>query len=67
MSLLTNTCYSLVDRFNAIHVASIHNDVAYEKTCRVVPGSGGLNTAPNELEGVYALNWASNLWADTPA
>jgi hypothetical protein len=24
-----------------------------------------LSPAPNELEGVYALNWASNIWADT--
>jgi hypothetical protein len=30
-----------------------------------VTGSGGISTAPNELEGVYALNWASNIWADT--
>ena len=63
--VLTNTCYSFVDRLNVIHVASVHGYVAAEKTFRAVAGAGGLSAAPNELEGVYALNWASNIWADT--
>ena len=25
----------------------------------------GVSPGPTELEGVYALNWASNIWADT--
>ena len=65
--MLANTCYSFVDRLSVIHVASVHTYVALEKTFRAVPGAGGLSTAPNELEGVYALNWASNIWADTLA
>ena len=65
--MVTNTCYSFVDQLNVIHVASVHTYVAAEKTFRAVPGAGGLSTAPNELEGVYALNWASNIWADTLA
>jgi hypothetical protein len=24
-----------------------------------------LSTQPNELEGIYAWNWAKNIWADT--
>lgn len=65
--MLANTCYSFVDRLNVIHVASVHTCVASEKTFRAVAGSGGHSTAPNALEGVYALNWASNIWADTLA
>ena len=63
--MLTNTCYSFVDTKNVIHVASVHEYVAVDKTYKTVATSGGVSTAPNELEGVYALNWASNIWADT--
>ena len=63
--MLTNTCYSFVDTKNVIHVASVHEYVAAEKTFKTVAGSGGVSTGPSELEGVYALNWASNIWADT--
>jgi NADPH-dependent 2,4-dienoyl-CoA reductase/sulfur reductase-like enzyme len=63
--MLTNTCYSFVDAKNAIHVASVHEYVAAEKTFKAVAGSGGLSTAPNELEGTYAWNWARTIWADS--
>ena len=63
--MLTNTCYSYVDNKNVVHVASVHSYVAAEKTFKTVPGSGGLSPAPNELEGIYAWNWAQNIWADT--
>jgi sulfide dehydrogenase [flavocytochrome c] flavoprotein subunit len=65
--MLTNTCYSFVDNKNVIHVASVHEYVVAEKTFKAVAGSGGVSTGPTELEGVYALNWASNIWADTLA
>ncbi|MBW8721798.1 MAG: FAD-dependent oxidoreductase [Polaromonas sp.] len=65
--MLTNTCYSFVDNKSVIHVASVHEYVVAEKTFKAVPGSGGVSTGPTELEGVYALNWASNIWADTLA
>ncbi|HSV50730.1 MAG TPA: NAD(P)/FAD-dependent oxidoreductase [Burkholderiaceae bacterium] len=65
--LLTNTCYSFVDNKNVVHVASVHEYVAAEKTFKTVAGSGGLSPGPTELEGVYAMNWASNIWADTLA
>ena len=48
-----------------VHVASVHEYVAAEKTFKTVAGSGGLSSAPNELEGVYAWNWARTIWADT--
>jgi sulfide dehydrogenase [flavocytochrome c] flavoprotein chain len=65
--MLTNTCYSFVDNKNVIHVASVHEYVAAEKTFKTVAGSGGVSAGPTELEGVYALNWANNIWADTLA
>ena len=62
---LSNTCYSFVNDKLVVHVASVHQFDAAEKTYKTVPGSGGVSTAPNELEGVYAWNWARNIWADT--
>ena len=63
--MLTNTCYSFTDAKNVVHVASVHEYVAAEKTFKTVAGSGGLSSAPNELEGVYAWNWARAIWADS--
>jgi len=63
--LLTNTCYSFVSDKLVIHVASVHQYNADEKTFKTVPGSGGLSIEPNALEGTYAWNWAQNIWADT--
>jgi len=63
--MLTNTCYSFVDDRNVVHVASVHEYVAAEKTFKAVAGSGGLSAAPSELEGRYAMSWARNIWQDT--
>jgi NADPH-dependent 2,4-dienoyl-CoA reductase/sulfur reductase-like enzyme len=63
--MLTNTCYSFVDAENVIHVASVHEYVADDKTFKTVPGSGGVSAQRNELEGRYALVWARNIWADS--
>ncbi len=63
--MLTNTCYSFVDTKNVIHVASVHEYVAAEKTFKAVAGSGGVSAGPTELEGAYALSWANNIWADS--
>jgi sulfide dehydrogenase [flavocytochrome c] flavoprotein subunit len=63
--MLTNTCYSFVSDREAIHVASVHAWDAQKKTLLVVPGSGGLSGAANELEAAYAMNWAENIWSDT--
>ena len=62
---LSNTCYSFVNDKLVVHVASVHQYDAKDKTYKTVPGSGGVSTAPNELEGIYAWNWAQNIWADT--
>jgi sulfide dehydrogenase [flavocytochrome c] flavoprotein chain len=61
--MLTNTCYSFVSDKDVIHVASVHAYDAERKTMITVPGSGGLSATASELEGVYAMNWARNLWA----
>jgi NADPH-dependent 2,4-dienoyl-CoA reductase/sulfur reductase-like enzyme len=63
--MLTNTCYSFVSSKEVIHVASVHQYVAAERTFRTVAGSGGVSAARNELEAVYALAWAKNIWADS--
>jgi len=59
-----NTCYSFIDDKNVVHVASVHRYDAAQKTMVTIPGSGGLSSAQNELEGVYAISWARNVWAD---
>jgi hypothetical protein len=63
--VLTNTCYSFVNEREVVHVASVHQYIAAEKTFKTVPGSGGLSPAPTTLEGVYAWGWARNIWADS--
>ncbi len=62
--MLTNTCYSFIDDRNVVHVASVHEYVAAERTFKVVQGAGGLSAGPTELEGSYANHWARTIWAD---
>jgi NADH dehydrogenase FAD-containing subunit len=63
--MLTNTCYSFVSSSEVIHVASVHEFVAAERTFKTVPGSGGVSTARSQLEASYAMSWARNIWADS--
>ena len=65
--MLTNTCYSFISDKDVIHVASVHAYDAEQKTLLAVKGSGGVSAAESELEGVYAVDWARNIWADTLA
>jgi sulfite dehydrogenase len=62
--MMVNTCYSFVNDKEVIHVASVHQYDVAEKTMKVVQGSGGVSAAPTELEGVYGLAWAQNIWND---
>ncbi|MFM7484515.1 MAG: NAD(P)/FAD-dependent oxidoreductase [Burkholderiaceae bacterium] len=62
--MLTNTCYSFIDDRNVVHVASVHEYLATERTFKVVQGAGGLSAEPSELEGSYANHWARTIWAD---
>ena len=67
MPIYNNTCYSFVSDEDVVHVASVHRYDAAQKTMLTVPGSGGVSSAANELEGKYAMAWARNIWADTLA
>ena len=67
MPIFANTCYSFVTSKDVVHVASVHRYDAEKKTMLAVPGSGGVSSAASELEGVYAMAWARNIWADTLA
>jgi sulfite dehydrogenase len=62
--VVMNTCYSFVSARDVIHVASVHQYDNADKTFKTVPGSGGVSSAANQLEGRYALSWADNIWAD---
>lgn len=63
--IYNNTCYSFVSSTDVVHVSSVHRYEAAQKTMLAVPGSGGVSSVANPLEGIYALNWAKNIWADT--
>jgi NADPH-dependent 2,4-dienoyl-CoA reductase/sulfur reductase-like enzyme len=62
--VVTNTCYSMTNDTDTVHVASVHQYNAEKRTMLTVPGSGGLSPAPTALEGRYAFAWAQNIWAD---
>ncbi|MBL8385377.1 MAG: FAD-dependent oxidoreductase [Burkholderiales bacterium] len=62
--MMANTCYSFVDDKNVVHVASVHAYDPKDRTMKAVPGSGGLSSAPSELEGSYGNAWARNIWHD---
>ena len=65
--VVMNTCYSFVTGVEAVHVASVHQYDAAEKTFKTVPGSGGVSAAASQTEGRYAMSWAANIWADSLA
>ena len=57
----------VVSAAEVIHVASVHEYVAAEKTFKTVAGSGGVSAVRSELEATYAMAWAENIWADSLA
>jgi len=67
LPIYANTCYSFVTSQQVVHVASVHRYDAERKTMLAVTGSGGVSAAASELEGVYAMGWARNIWADSLA
>ena len=62
--VVMNTCYSFVTAKDVVHVASVHQYDAKDKTFKTVPGSGGVSAGANQIEGRYALSWADNIWDD---
>ena len=65
--VVMNTCYSFVTASDVIHVASVHQYDAAEKTLKPVPGSGGVSSAASAAEGRYGWAWAQNIWGDSLA
>jgi len=65
--VVMNTCYSYVTPDEAMHVASVHQYDAAEKTMRAVPGAGGVSPAASTAEAALAGAWADNIWADSLA
>ncbi len=65
--VVMNTCYSFVTPGEAMHVASVHQYDAAEKTMKAVPGAGGVSAVASAQEAAYAQGWAENIWADTLA
>jgi NADH dehydrogenase FAD-containing subunit len=65
--VVMNTCYSFVTPGEAMHVASVHQYDAAERTMKAVPGAGGLSATASAQEAAYALGWAENIWADSLA
>lgn len=65
--VVMNTCYSFVTPTEAMHVASVHQYDAAEKTMKAVPGAGGVSANASAAEAAIALGWAENIWADTLA
>ena len=65
--VVMNTCYSFVDAQEAMHVASVHQYDAQQKTMVAVKGAGGLSDKASAVEGAYAWGWARNIWADSLA
>ena len=62
--VLANTCYSFVSDKEVIHVSSVHQYDAAQKTLVPVPGSGGVSAQRSEIEGAYGWAWAQNIWSD---
>jgi sulfite dehydrogenase len=62
--VMMNACYSFVSSSDAIHVTTVHQYDAAEKTLKVVPGAAGVSASASPLEGRYAISWAQNIWAD---
>jgi NADPH-dependent 2,4-dienoyl-CoA reductase/sulfur reductase-like enzyme len=65
--VIMNTCYSFVSGKAAMHVASVHQWDAAQKTIAPVKGAGGISDKSSELEATYAWGWARNIWADSLA
>ncbi|MDI1309937.1 MAG: NAD(P)/FAD-dependent oxidoreductase [Methylotenera sp.] len=62
--VFANTCYSYVTNKSAMHVANVYRYDEGKKMMISAEG-GGVSLSPSEKEGVNAVAWAQNIWADT--
>lgn len=62
--VLVSAAYSFVSRRDAAHAARVFR---YDTTKRIMApdATAGGNSAANELEGIYAMGWLSNVLGDT--
>ena len=65
--VLANTCYSFVTAHEAVHVASVHQYDAADRSFKPVHDAAGVSAAASLVEGRYAFGWAQNIWRDTLA
>ena len=63
--IIANTCYSFVSNAEVIHVAAVYRYDRERRTMVSAPGAGGLSPAATQVEGVYAMTWASNILNDS--
>ena len=61
--VIANTCYSMVSDKEAMHVANVYKYNA-EKQAMVAAEGGGVSPQHSDIEGVYAGDWARNIWSD---
>jgi NADPH-dependent 2,4-dienoyl-CoA reductase/sulfur reductase-like enzyme len=62
--VINNTCYSFVDRQQAMHVAAVYRYDPQTKLMKAMPG-GGVSEHESQQEGDYARAWAENIWRDS--
>ena len=65
--VMNNACYSFITDRDAVHIASVHQYDAAQKTFLSVPAALGLSPAMSVQEGEYGFAWAKNIWADSLA
>ncbi|MDZ4124943.1 MAG: FCSD flavin-binding domain-containing protein, partial [Hydrogenophaga sp.] len=63
--IIANTCYSFVSQTEVIHVAAVYRYDRDQKIMVPAPGSGGVSSQANSVEGIYAMAWATNIMNDT--
>jgi sulfide dehydrogenase [flavocytochrome c] flavoprotein subunit len=61
--VVMNTCYSFVTARDVIHVASVHQYDAADKTFKTGARLGRRVGGGQPARGRYALSWADNIWA----
>lgn len=61
---LMSASYSFISDREAIHEISYYRYDAGQKTMLPVAGSGGVSAQRSDIEGVYAISWAQNIWSD---
>jgi NADPH-dependent 2,4-dienoyl-CoA reductase/sulfur reductase-like enzyme len=62
--IVNNTCYSFISDREAVHITSVHQYDANQKTFLQAPGSLGLSNEKSAAEGEIGFAWAKSIWAD---